>query len=708
LWWYANRLKSKVLNLEFVFEYPVWYFIFCIALGFLFSWLLYRKLNSFKDAKSWLTKVLFGLRFFCITIISFLLLSPLLKYIQRQVDKPIIVIVQDNSESIIQKNAGSYINSKYAENLNKLIKNLEENYQVDQYSFSDKISDSINLKFNGKQTDIANALNEINNSYLNRNVGAIILASDGIINKGSNPVYIKNILKAPIYTIALGDTTIQKDLLIHKINQNQIAYLNNTFPIEVLVDAKKLKGKVSELIISQNGKNIATQNLSIDTDNWSKSYQFLIKADKLGIQKYNIALRTISGEYTTLNNLREIYIDVIDSRQKILLLSAAPHPDIAAIKQAIQSNDNYEVNSFLVDNFSGNLKDYSLIFLHQIPSKNFNSIKLLTELENFKLPVFFIVGEQTSLGNLNPLQNIVQLTAPRGNSNNVVPIFNEAFSLFTISDELKKSWQNIEGLNAPFCNYKTLPSAQIFLKQKIGSVDTEYPLLAFNNFEERKIGILLAEGIWKWRLQDYSIHTNHNNFNEFIFKIIQYLSVRTEKKNLSVITRKSFFENEPISFESEVYNASFELVNSPDVFLTITDSTKKSYQYTFSKTQNSYKLDAGVFPAGFYSFEAKTSLAGRNYIDKGSFLVKPIVEEITNTTANHLLLKDIANRNNGQMIMPSEMLTLSDLIGKRDDVKSVSHSEISLNEMINLKWLFFLILFLLSIEWFLRKRNGSY
>jgi hypothetical protein len=253
-----------------------------------------------------------------------------------------------------------------------------------------------------------------------------------------------------------------------------------------------------------------------------------------------------------------------------------------------------------------------------------------------------------------------------------------------------------------------LPGANIFLKQKIGSVNTEYPLLAFNGNEERKMGILLAEGIWKWRLQDYSVNANHNLFNEFVFKLIQYLSVRTEKKNLSVITRKSFFENEAISFEAEVYNASFELVNTPDVFITVTDSAQKKYQFTFSKTQNAYKLDAGIFPSGYYSYEAKTSLSGKVYLDKGSFLIKPVVEEITNTTANHLLLKDISNRNNGVMVLPNSMMSLSELIGKREDVKSISHSEISLNEMINLKWIFFLILSLLSIEWFLRKRNGSY
>jgi hypothetical protein len=75
----------------------------------------------------------------------------LLKYIQREVDKPIILLIQDNSESILQKNTGKFVQKDYSERLKQLVKKLEENYQVDQYSFSDKISDSINLSFNAIQ-----------------------------------------------------------------------------------------------------------------------------------------------------------------------------------------------------------------------------------------------------------------------------------------------------------------------------------------------------------------------------------------------------------------------------------------------------------------------------------------------------------------------------------------------------------------------------
>ena len=41
-------------------------------------------------------------------------------------------------------------------------------------------------------------------------------------------------------------------------------------------------------------------------------------------------------------------MEVLDARQKILLLFDGPHPDISVIKQAIESNKNYEVKTSLL------------------------------------------------------------------------------------------------------------------------------------------------------------------------------------------------------------------------------------------------------------------------------------------------------------------------------------------------------------------------
>jgi hypothetical protein len=51
---------------------------------------------------------------------------------------------------------------------------------------------------------------------------------------------------------------------------------------------------------------------------------------------------------------------------------------------------------------------------------------------------------------------------------------------------------------------------------------------------------------------------------------------------------------------------------------------------------------------------------------------------------------------------------LAELIKKQGTVKPVMYEQKDYRDLINQKWVFFLILLLVSAEWFIRKRNGAY
>lgn len=632
----------------------------------------------------------------------------MLRFVTRTVEKPVIVILQDNSASLVNdKNEGFY-KKEWPENLQKLEESLSENYDVKKYCFSDRLLDSFNLDYKGKETDISAVYKEINNLYLNRNVGAVIVATDGIYNKGVSPLYIRNELKAPVYTIALGDTTLKRDLMIQQVNHNQLAYLNNTFPVEVNIDARKLQGKSSILKIEKNGKLLETRPISITGNSFLKKEEFRFKADESGIQRYRVTLSPVDGEFTQANNTRDFFIEVLDSRQKVLILADAPHPDVAAIRFSLQQNENYEVDVQMGENFNGSTKPYSLLVMHQLPSRNNPATKVLNEIQTNGTPVWFIAGQNSGIQVLNQAQGILQFNSSRGGFNDAQPKLNKDFSLFTLSEELMAASANLEPLQVMNASIKVQPQATVLFNQRIGSVDTQFPLLAFSSSVDKKQAVLAGEGIWRWRLQSFAEKQDHSLFDNFLSRIVQYLSVRTERRNLRVVTSNSFAENESVTFEAEVYNAAYELVNTPDVSLTIIDENGKKFPYTFSRTTNAYRLDAGLLNAGEYKYEALTNVSGKQYQASGRFIVRPVVSELINTTADHNLLNTWAERNQGKMVLPENMLSLPELIGKREDVKPVSHSETRLEELIRIEWIFALILALLSAEWFLRRRNGTY
>ena len=293
-------------------------------------------------------------------------------------------------------------------------------------------------------------------------------------------------------------------------------------------------------------------------------------------------------------------------------------------------------------------------------------------------------------------------------TNECEAVLEQNFPLFTISDNLSKAVRSFPALVCPYGTYPNENSSNVLFYQRIGIVDTKTPLLFFNTSGENKTAILSGEGIWKWRLQDFASNGNHILFDELISKTVQYLSVKVDKSFFKITGKNNFLENEAIELEAEVYNESYELINEPEVSITISNSENKKFLYTFSKTNNGYRLNAGMMPSGEYKFEAKVKVGEKIYLQHGEFSVSALQVELTNTIADHQLLYSIAKKHDGEMVYPNQLELIAKKLNSRTDIKSVSYSQKKLSDLINLKWIFFLLLSLLTFEWFIRKRNGAY
>ncbi len=318
------------------FEYPVWYLILCGLVGLAVAVGLYYRDTTFKEQPNWLRWLMGGLRFLAYSAIAALLLTPLLKYLQTDQQDPIVVLVQDASESI-----GMATDTvAYRQAWNQLNNELGSNYEVVNYRFGDVFREAeSDERFGDKRTNLSDALREISDLYSNQNLGAVILASDGIYNEGANPAYSQLQIKAPIYTVGLGDTTQRRDLLIRRVFHNKIAYLDDRFSLQVDVSARNAAGSTTRLTVSRiatNGRTeLYSETINIENNDFFATKEVIIEADQPGVQRYRISVSGIGDEVSQSNNSRDIFVDVLDARQQILILANAPHPDLTAIRQAL-------------------------------------------------------------------------------------------------------------------------------------------------------------------------------------------------------------------------------------------------------------------------------------------------------------------------------------------------------------------------------------
>lgn len=692
----------RIFIADIITNYSLWLAPVCVLAGVLVAWLLYTASSKDKELASWLRYSLFGLRALLISGLAFFLLEPLIKRIVTEKEKPIVLIAQDNSASLKNGKDSAYLKNEFVKQIKELASALEEKYEVRFYRFDSKAELNDTIDFNGKETDYSNLFEEIENNYANRNVGAMVIASDGIYNKGTNPVYGTDKLGFPVFTVALGDTTTIRDLSLKKVDHNDVAYLGNKFPVEITVDARKLKSKESLLSISKDGKKLAEQKVTISSDEFTQTFSFLLDADKPGVQKYAASLVTLGEEQNKTNNVQSFVIEVIDNREKIAIVSAAPHPDVAAIKESIEANQNYEVDVFMLPEFNAPVKPYSLVILNQVQISTPAGTKLMNELSQNGTSWFLISAFG---GDKIPGVNVQAMNL---RYNDAEPIVNKSFSLFNVSDAFKKYTRDFPAVKSVLGNYSITNSVSVLFTQRIGVVETENPLLLFNTNGEQKSAVFLGDGLWRWKMRDYAGHENNELFDELISKIVQYLSVKADKSFFRVKTKKVINENEPVEIEAEVYNNSYELITEPEVTITIMNEDDKKFNYTFSKTGLGYRLNAGLLPPGEYSYRAITNNGTKAQEVRGYFTVKEIVAEKINTVADHALLQQLAVKTGGKMFYPTELQKLQSTLSDNENIKTITYSQKEVKDLIDIKAIFFILLALLSIEWFVRKRSGLY
>lgn len=688
--------------MKLILNSPFWCILLCIAIGALGAFLLYRKDKNLTELSSLWIKTLVVLRFVSISFLSFLLLEPLLEFSKEKVEKPILILANDSSESMIFSKDSLKVKQQLKQSFQELEKKLSTKYDVIRCSFGDEIKQGFDFHFDSKTTNISSFFKEIQNRYYNRNLSGIVIATDGIYNSGSNPLFeAKKLKNIPVYTIPVGDTATKKDVFIDQVLHNRLVYRGNKFPVVVEVKAEQFRGKSCMVKISKGGRVIGNKSIIFSTISDFKQVSFELKAEGNGLQKYKVSVSELDGEFSTNNNYKSFYIDALESKERILILVNSPHPDVNAVKSALESNENYEVQTELISSFNGKLEEYNLVIAFNLPSST-------TKLEEYNIPVLYMLGNQTDFNKFNALKKGVEVLNSKGFTESQA-YFSSSFSSFTVSQELNSFIANLSPLQVPFTiQYSLVNSAEIVLFQRIGSVKTKYPLLVFNKKNNTKYGFFIGEGVWRWKLQDYSLNESNERFNQLFTQSAQYLISKEDKSLFRVFGETTYKENDKVKFEAEIYNSSYELVNTNEVKMKITNEKNEDFTYLFSKVGGRYGLESGVLPPGNYQYIASTNIKGNYTIRAGEFSVDEVRLEQNNSVANHQLLFNMSDVTGGKMINLEEVNSLGDFILENGEASEVIFQEKDIDDLINMKYVFFLLLALLSIEWFVRKRNGGY
>ena len=659
-----------------IIDYPWYTVLLCLLSGAIYAGVLYFiGRTRFGRGMRWL---LASLRFVSVSAIALLLLAPVSRRTTHERQQPRVVLLEDASLSVLSSADSAF-------SLLILYDELSDDCHVTLETFGSSNS-----------TDIGEAL--LRHRY--DDVAAIVLASDGIYNRGGNPATIVEQLGCPVYTIALGDTTPWRDASLADLRVCRIAMLGNEFPVEVTIGATLLGGQSALLTISDaNGRQLHTQRIAYDGDDYGTTVTASLPTNEPNLQRYTVHLTVADGEVTVENNTMTFFVDVIDTRRRVAIVADAPHPDLGALKRAIENNPAYQATVIFADelqrrNVSVEDSGYSLAVLHNLPSKRHADIGFADE-----LPQLFIIGLQTDLSRFNALHSGLEILSKTVRTNEVTAMGQGQFALFHLDDADREAIESMPPLAAPFGEARLAADVQTLFTARVGPVDSRQPLVAATAHGERRRTFFWGEGLWRWRLADWQENSSYDHFDRLLSQIVAFTAMQQQRDRLRVETVRSYAAGETPIIHAQLYNEAYELTNIPDITLSLQGDSVKG-DYIFARDGQAYRLALPNLPQGLYHYTATTG----NISASGTFAVESLNLELRRLMANHNLLRTISTTTGGIMYRPNQLTVLS---AELKSLKPVIYSHSRYDEMLRLPLVLITILMLLATEWVLRKYHGG-
>ena len=638
---------------------------------------------------------LVGVRFISVFSLLLLIINPKFETKESKIIKPVLAVVVDNSQSIKYLNKDSIA----LESIQTLLENTEitSKYDVRLYPFGTQINQNSELTFEDVQTNITKSLQDVQSLY-DSQLAPIVLISDGNQTIGDAYEFASKQFEQVVFPLILGDSIYHTDLKIQQINVNKYTYLNNKFPIEIIASYTGNTDVQSELRIESGGRIIHKERVQFSATKNSIILTPKITSTKVGVQRYQLSLTPIVNEKNKVNNQKSFAIETIDEFTNIALVTSLSHPDLGALKSAIESNKQRLVKICSPIEYLKTNDIYGLAILYQ-PNQSFKAVFDL--IEKRKLNTFIIGGTKTQWAFLNAVQPEFKQEVT-GQTENYQGNINSNFNNFSVEDF---TFNTYPPLTAEFGSIVINVPHETLLFKSINGSPIQDPLWFTYENNAQRTAVLLAENLWKWRMHSFREDQNFKTFDSFMSKLIQYLNIKNQNTRLLVNYESIYDGSQPLEISAQFFNKNYEADPNAVVIIRLKNkATEQQLEYPMIAAQNSYTVNINALDPGNYYFEVNAN--GGTHRSFGSIEILDFNIEQQFINANVQKLEQLAINTSGVTYFDTQTDQLIAKLISDNRFSSIQKFTKKTVSLIDIKFWLLLLILSLAIEWLIRKYNG--
>ena len=633
-------------------------------------------------------------------ILGILLFNPVINFSDEKEKKLDWAIFIDNSASIKYHQTPS-INAVQL-GIESLVNKLsEKDISYHLYQFADNIQkvNSPQLIGNGVTTNIG-IIPETIKQLGNQIAGAVII-SDGLITEGKDPIKDFQEFDFPIHTIGIGEGSELVDVTIESIDAPTVVLKSDWVDVNITIQSVGNIGDRLSVSLYNNRELQGSKHIRLMGMESKKEVNFRFRPKEIGKQQYEVRISSVEDEIDIQNNRQKFSLLVLKDRYKVALLTGSPNKNTSVLKQKLKNNPRVELDHFIritETRFQPAIKTfwespYELIIFDNYPIKPLSSnfVRILgKKLLSNQSALFLILGPNQTIVSFNGITSILGVVTEDST------IESNRFYWEFVDEQIDAGGnfpplkQNIL-ITGKQVSSDTLAVTEqgwpLWLRNQNGTIRTMIwtsPELNTLYFHDQKLS---QEGsfsvIWNlaisWLLKSGGEHENFFRLNKN----------RYQQGEMVQVTGTQPFEKTQDKTENIIINVTHGS----------TDIITRDILYNIEEQRW-----LGEFRApgpGEYNYSIQLG-SNQDPIQTGTFQILESQIELNQVYLNKKLLATISNSTDGQFFVWDSRDSLFSEINPK--VRREFKAEIiKFNES---RVLLIIMIFLLCVEWFIRRNRG--
>jgi len=575
----------------------------------------------------------------------------------------------------------------------------------------------------------------------------IVVFSDGITN-GEMKSLDGAAIAAPVFTVGVGETEGFTDVRIAKLGAPEFAFRGREFKIDLTLQAFGMKGKSVPLFFNRGKNLITTRAIAIDADPFEQKVTLSFTPKELGTHAFSVSLPVQPGEQISQNNQKEFKVEVRRDKIRVLTLSGSPAWNYRFLRMAMKQDPLIELVSFVFlrtptdtvdvpenqlslipfpidDIFLEELKNFDVVVLDDFSHRAYFNPVYLERVRDFVrdgggLAMFggsraFDSGGygDSALRDVLPVELDGKGSyQSRGPVHAALTAAGKKHPITRLLPDPKvneETWSKLPALSG--LNQVRSVRGETLLTATGEGSQTGAPLLAIGRFGKGRTLALMTDDAWRWNFIAVGNKETPQNHLKLIRQAVRWLAQEPAFEQVQLYPIPTAQPAEKVMIKLKVLNDDFTPTRQASVQLRVFSPEGEPTLVSTGPDSEEGEYSGEFIPTreGTYRVEAEANAGGKPLgRDKASFTAAFSYGETDDGLPRLDLLKQIAESSKGEYISINDWNEKTfDKIAAR--LETIAPSEIVEQRQTRLwsnLWPFGLILALLSVEWWMRRKWG--